>query len=840
MMSNSGLDGEVKPASVGVLTSIDNADALALKLFRRARNAGSYFEDISVIVRGLHRVLKHLKVEAEDPESLLNSEDSTLYARQVIPMIEDIDFTLKQLDTILEKQEHRNANGGNAHVNDSEKGWTMLDSIERDKVNLIQLKLSQQKLHVDMFLDTIQLHNPSKTRKIVDTSTTEMEAIKDKVDAIATRLCRRTNSGLSEDEDQLWEQFRDALEAEGFSKDVLRKNQDVLRAYIRQIDGQLTKYNGNTPSVRGLLEHYNPSYSPGHPTLPYPESMNYDEQYDPLVENEEYFPSTKMERLQYEEYPPQSPHIYTEGTGISYDRCSSDDEYGSSPDSMALISTRDLMAFDNGQADLANDMGNMHLSNGINYTTADTQSQRYLPSSSQPALIGSPPPPYTSLESSVSHYNYQQDPQPRYVPALPSPTRNGNRSPPPLLHSNSISAPAVVGNQQALTAPTSQRYARLDPDGQGRDIPLDAKWTRIRRSLVSPEVLKQQGLRYEARPQFVAVLGELTREQISDLAKMSAEVRNARRRPAFDTNSTSTQPRAEKKERRPEDRYHPDKYRNWDVIEGQRDPNGGYVIDPQGRNRAQSTASSGQLWDSDDVLSEASSRDPYDQSHFHPSSYPNSYPPPTHPRSAPYHHSSTNNKDYPPFLSEDGDDKGTKAYPFIVSPPPQDGEKVSDSQDKVSPAATVKPKPILKNKGEDPRVRFDMKPQVFDESSTPQPRGSTSRRYDRDGGDRDRDRDKGRSDRDREREKRHRSERQSERERYSDRDREHRGSKSYSSRRGGDRDDYDSRRSREDRDRDRTDRATRKKTRGETLRAAGIGGAAVTLLSVLTEAAAGL
>lgn len=39
---------------------------------------------------------------------------------------------------------------------------------------------------------------------------------------------------------------------------------------------------------------------------------------------------------------------------------------------------------------------------------------------------------------------------------------------------------------------------RLAPDANGNEIPLDAKWTRINRRLVSPEVLNQDGRRYEA------------------------------------------------------------------------------------------------------------------------------------------------------------------------------------------------------------------------------------------------------------------------------------------------------------------------------------------------------
>jgi hypothetical protein len=40
--------------------------------------------------------------------------------------------------------------------------------------------------------------------------------------------------------------------------------------------------------------------------------------------------------------------------------------------------------------------------------------------------------------------------------------------------------------------------SKLAPDSQGNEIPPDAKWTKIIRRLVSPEVLDQDGRRYEA------------------------------------------------------------------------------------------------------------------------------------------------------------------------------------------------------------------------------------------------------------------------------------------------------------------------------------------------------
>ncbi|KAK5636974.1 hypothetical protein RRF57_012686 [Xylaria bambusicola] len=861
-MATYHLEDEAISASPAILASIDTLDAFARKLYRRARNAGSSFEAVATVVRDLHTVLKHLKVEAEDPESLLNSETSAIYTRQLAPIIEDAEFALKQLDTILERYFDGSSSGssvsgeGERHiiVNDSDKGWTMLDNLELDRVDLIRSKLASQKLSIDMFLDTVQLHNPSKSRQLVDTTSTDLEAIKDKVDAIASRLCQRKNSGFGENEDQLWEQFRDALEEEGFSKEVLRKNQDVLRAYIRQVDEQITASGGGAPSVRGLLENYTPPTDPDtvppYPAHPASTSSSEGGPHSPDINNEKCF-SMKIDRLQYDDYPPQPTQLTSRDTGLSYDHQSSDDQNGSPPGSLALISTHELMALDRQNNDLTMAMGNMHIQNVPpstygNYVASSSRPQKYLPpSSSQPLLLSPSDRTFTLDEP----YDYEHDPPPRYVPSLPPPPLGVDRSSPPTVNANSVSAPSLVGKDATISSQESKnrRSVRLGPDSQGREIPPDAKWTRIRRSLVSPEVLAREGLRYEARPEFVAVLGELKREDVADLARKTADVRNARRRVMVDA-SSGPMPGNHDRRRRPDDAYHPDKYRNWDVIEARRDRNGpGYIIDPHRRYRANSTVSStGDIWDSSD---DEASEDVY--GHPQMGHVPSSYPPPSqaHPPSY-YHQFNHRNGSSGVAASADADEKGTKVYPIIV-PSPVEKEKNGEVREKTSPSATVKPKPILKNKNDDPHVRFDPEPQVFDDygSSLSQSAGrrdrgkeSNERNY------RDRDRDKFRM-RERDRERRYRPDRDVDRERRSDRDgdrdreREHRGgsSKYYTSTSGGRRGDRDDRRYRDDRDRDRDrDRGNRKKSRNETLRAVGIGGAAASLLSVLTEAAAGL
>ncbi len=68
----------------------------------------------------------------------------------------------------------------------------------------------------------------------------------------------------------------------------------------------------------------------------------------------------------------------------------------------------------------------------------------------------------------------------------------------------------------------------IGPDPHGKEITADAPWTKMDRRLVSVEVLERAGVRYEARPSFVAVLGVLGRAEIIEYMRLSAVVRRAR------------------------------------------------------------------------------------------------------------------------------------------------------------------------------------------------------------------------------------------------------------------------------------------------------------------------
>lgn len=651
-------------------------------------------------------------------------------------------------------------------------------------------------------------------------------------------------------------------------------SQEVLRAYIRELE-ENGSVDDEPPSVRGLLDHannsagsgaaYAPHQYPPYPDVPtsaYPASrqqygssplpppvaipasyqpaargdMSPKELVSPAMDNEKFAPGVKLGRPR----PEQGPPVYHDSIGdatagqgqyntnsapppkmpiqLSYERYSSDsttsDSDSSGSQQLALISTQDLMDSDRHEADhLAARVGGLQLSPALlplpaNYgvSPSTSPSGRYLP----------PPPPSTSFKGPLNHppeLNLSASPgkqafgsSPRYIPPLAaaygsSPTTSSTMSPPPPYTSAPLSippasAPAASTLPPPPTGGTPQRTSRLAPDSKGSEIPLEAKWTRIKRTLVSPEVLENAGLRYEARPDFVAVLGVLSKDQIAYFARKSAEVRATRARGYSGSARTIPVPAPVDEKRSRGKNSPPLRHSEATASDDER------------------SVSSSALWDeSDDEASEDGPARGSTTDKYIPREYRRQHRQQQEQRRRARHDSATAGiHEEPTDASSNG--SGTRVYPVIVSPP---------SASTTSPSATVAPKPILKNRNEN-RVHFDesgpfeMSPAEAERERERRERRERRRESERRRkGDRERERDR---DRDHDREKH----------RERDRDRDHHHSSSHTTRHRGERE-------REESARDK--RRVRKSVWGETLGAVGIGGAAASLLSVLTEAAAG-
>jgi hypothetical protein len=558
----------------------------------------------------------------------------------------------------------------------------------------------------------------------------------------------------------------------------------------------------------------------------------------------------------------QPPALYSQQSSrLSYEPHPSDtsDTDSQSSQEMAVISTRDLMAMDHRAAELmVARIGGMHLGPppihppNYSYTPGSSSSGRYLPPSAPqplPNMAGETPPPPSLVPG--HHHPLSSSPgtqqllgsSPRYVPpynnpeyssnALVSPTTSSTMTPPPPAYGTSPTTPtpSFSSSAPATTTTLPQRYSRLAPDSKGQEIPLDAKWTRIRRTLVSPVVLEKVGVRYEARPEFVAVLGVISREQIESWARESADIRNARRRGggggggASGTSTRGDQRSAVDRERdgnvkREGKQYYPQSQ------SGRR--NETYQHDQERRRKKESGSSDEDseevLWDESDTTEEDERDDGKRRRR----------------RRRGKGQDRDRSADERREKERDREGSASRFIPIIVPPPKDRGDE------KLSPTS-VGPKPILKNRNTN-HVRFDadgpreVSSEEVARSRDRRHRGERDRDYERKE-DRDRNRER---DRDRDRSRRDDRDRDRDRDRERDRDRDHHHRHHHRDR------DRDRERDRErdrdgkhrDRDRDsgyeREDKEAKKSARRETLKAVGIGGAAASLLSVLTEAASGL
>ena len=208
-------------------------------LYRKCRDAGGEYDEISREVRGLHTVLRHLKYEVEAPESLLN-RDRSIWGRQLAPIIGDCDFTLRQLDGLITKYGRlSDASVGSAGSSPTKTRvlWEKMKfgSNEMDQLGGIRVKLISHKTSLTLFLDTIQLHQSGKMATKLDNQTGQLDIILDKVDNIAARMTQRSGSVMTsydDDDKEVWKQFRRELVAEGFSSDVLQQHKVRSEPFI--------------------------------------------------------------------------------------------------------------------------------------------------------------------------------------------------------------------------------------------------------------------------------------------------------------------------------------------------------------------------------------------------------------------------------------------------------------------------------------------------------------------------------------------------------------------------------------------------------------------------------
>jgi hypothetical protein len=76
--------------------------------------------------------------------------------------------------------------------------------------------------------------------------------------------------------------------------------------------------------------------------------------------------------------------------------------------------------------------------------------------------------------------------------------------------------------------PIREGVAPLKDSVRGKDVPVNARWTKIDRRLVNPEALEEAKERFEERMDCIIVLRVLTKEEIQKLADRTKEIREQR------------------------------------------------------------------------------------------------------------------------------------------------------------------------------------------------------------------------------------------------------------------------------------------------------------------------
>ncbi|KAF4635357.1 hypothetical protein G7Y89_g2745 [Cudoniella acicularis] len=498
-------------------------------LYRKCGDAGGEYDEISDEVKGLHTVLRHLKYEIEDPESLLN-RDRPEWGGQLDLIICDCDATLRQLDDLLQKYGRLNSNRKESRSSKSE--IRRFNSIELDQLGTIRVQLVSHQTGFTQFLDILQLQQSNNATIVLDNEEGQLNIILDKVDAIAARMGHKSSKTNSIDSNDIgWNQFQKELVAAGFSDTILQQHKDVLRAYIREIDqkGLLdeapTVVEQHSP-VNGVRANHGESGQPKSSGNPQFYVDNLKTTTNPLGVKEMMFREDDMKfplSMKVGRMRPETPRNLAacqkcEVTVPPPIQSKINARNNSSQTPTLKLPDRENQQFLNasGSSDSDSDTSQQPKisrspSAGQIIRTSDllasTQAVQLLPQGS-PRSFDSHRSAYESEgRSSVEKVTeYQGSGSSLRSNAIPIHTTNWRS-----------------WNDQSGTSPRPSEG--LAPDSYGNEIASDANWTKISRHIVTPEVFKQDG---RSRPEFVAILGVLSREEIREYSARSHALRAAR------------------------------------------------------------------------------------------------------------------------------------------------------------------------------------------------------------------------------------------------------------------------------------------------------------------------
>ncbi|KAM3561899.1 hypothetical protein ARSEF4850_002989 [Beauveria asiatica] len=444
---------------------IDAVDVFARTLYLRTKQVPSpTFDDAAVAVRQMHISLRHLRTEAANPKSLLNRPESSSYAVYAAELEPIVDHCEFALRQLETVLDRFDAAGNKDALN--------------SRIASITAKIAQKEMDVAFFLDTVHERPKSNTASPDHDMFAEM---KHEIDSMASKVFSRHSGVLPSHSDALWREFRSGLERRGFSAEQIDVHKTSAKSYIQRLGSSWNRNCGDMPTYQSVAEFeantapqvlnssQPPVVPPKVPILPPKDNTQ-------SIRNEKPLPNRKTDRRHSADNP--SPTILPIQYSFDAPAVNMDNKKDGDDLSMALVSTKELLALDS-------------LNQGMHSMTLHTEPH------SQPGNSSSDPSRSPDSQTMAGSPRYQS------------------------------STPADAGSH-AYPGTNPSRPLRLAPDRYGRDIPPDAEWTKVRRALVSLEVLDRAGVRYEARPEYAAILGRLSRHEIARFARQSVECRAAR------------------------------------------------------------------------------------------------------------------------------------------------------------------------------------------------------------------------------------------------------------------------------------------------------------------------
>lgn len=240
--------------------------------------AGPEYREIAREVKTLYNVLEILHNESSKNPSPLLRRDQT-FTTQLAPAVNDCRHILEDLQTLLAKYEGLSDNG--KAVNPTRKLWHKIRFGSKiQALGEVRAKIILYTTTINACLDAIQIRATGRLEDKLDATHTAMvdgfqsiklAMVKEVLKAKALAQNPSTASLLSmsthsEDDKEIWKEFRRELIAKGFKSKQLDRHKDTLLAYMLKLEqsGVLDEVGivGSAQSWRENLDYRDAEMSP--------------------------------------------------------------------------------------------------------------------------------------------------------------------------------------------------------------------------------------------------------------------------------------------------------------------------------------------------------------------------------------------------------------------------------------------------------------------------------------------------------------------------------------------------------------------------------------------------